>query len=726
MTFAELLAASHPTMDLARAERVLAAVADGYSPVWIARRSGAEVTESEVTAVLDTRERWDALRERQRFVAEEIARQGRLTPELRATIDATFDRDVLDDLYLPFKRKRRSPAAAALEAGLGPLADWIWNCGHGLDTPLPGQTLELWAFTFRSEEHGITEAAQAIAGAADVLVERLAESGALRARLREMLQREAWLVVTRGERGKDGGRFAGSFDLAKPIDWFRTPQGAARYLAVRRGVNEGELRMRLGGGPDDPDLLERLRGVVAADACSVPDAPGADVLAAAATRAFDEHLWPAAEAAVQKTLRIAADELALSDMMAELRELLATPPFGARPVLGVDPAPRGGCKVAVVGADGRHLEHTTVHLDGEDKRARAGDVLAELATRHGVEAVAVGDGITGKETLRFVRSALRARGVLVPALAVPEVALGAWASGDAARDQLPELDQNVRAAVGIGRRLQDPLAELASVESRALAGGPYVHDLSQPRLEKTLGAALASQVAAVGVDVNRASDVLLARLPGVTPGLAHAIVEHRTAHGPFASRAALRAVPLMDARAFEQLEPFVRAGDDGPRDPRGTRETIAFSPEVRTLDELRPGTVCAGVVTNVTPFGAFVDIGLAHDGLVHVSRLSDQFVKDPHAVVRVGDRVETRVVEVNREKQQIALSMRREAPAAEPRPAGQRKGPAPARERDRDRDRDRGGKPRPERQAPAFNNPFAALASDLRRTPSGRSKGPSS
>jgi len=719
MTFAELLAASNPTIDPARADAVLAAVAEGYAPVWIARRAEPDgITDAELATILETKERWDALRERQRFVAEEIERQGRLTPELRVTIEATFDRDVLDDLYLPYKRKRRSLAAAALDAELGPLADWIWNCGHGLDTPLPGQTLALWAFTFRSDEHGITDAEQAAAGAADVLVERLAESGTLRARLRETLQCDGWLMIARGERAKDGGRFAGCFDLAKPIAWFRTPEGAQRYFTVRRGVNEGELRMRLAGAPGDADLVERLRAVVVAEACSVPDAPGAEVLAAAATRAFEEHLWPATEAAVQKTLRAAADELALTDMVADVRALLATAPFGARPVLGVDPAPRGGSKIAVVDASGRHLEHGVLHLDGEDKRTRAGELLAELAARHGVEGVGVGDGLSGKEMQRFVRSALRERGVLVPVVAVPEIGLGAWSAGESARDELPDVDPSVRAAIGIARRLQDPMAELAKMEPRALAAGPFVHDLSQPRLEKALGAAVAGYVADVGADVNTASDVLLARLPGVTPGLAHAIVEHRATHGSFANRAALRAVPLMDARAFEQMEPFVRAGDDGTRDPRGPREVMAFSPEVRSLADLRPGTVCAGVVTNVTQFGAFVDIGLAHDGLVHVSRLSDQFVKDPHAVVRVGDRVEARVVEVNRDKQQIALSMRREAPAAD-RPMGQRKGPASAPARDRP------GKPRPERKEPAFNNPFASLASSL-RTPSGRSKGPSS
>jgi protein Tex len=726
VTFAEFLAAQHPEIPPEQAEAVLALLAEGYAPVFVARRR-AERTggagEAVVRAVVDAKERWDALRERQRFVVEEIARQQKLTPELRAAVEGTLDRDVLDDLYAPFKRKRRSPAAAAREAGLEPLADWIWSCGHGLDTPLPGQTLDLWAFTFRSEEHGIADAAQAVAGAEDVLVERLAESGTLRARVRERAQAESWLAVERGERGKEGGRFAACFGLHAPVADMRAPGGATRYLAVRRGVNEGELRMRLTGAPDAPALRDRLLALVEAEACTVPDAPGAAVLARAAARALDEHLFPAAEAAVHKALRTAADDVALAEDAAALRRALLAPPFGARPVLGVHPAIRGACKVAVVDAGGRHVEHGLVHVDGEAKRAQAAELLADLAGRHGVEAVAVGEGLAAKETLRFVRGALRERGILVPVLAVTDLGLGAWSAGETARDELPDLDAGARAAVGIARRLQDPLAELARAEPRTLAPGPWVHDVSQPRLEKALAATLAACVADVGVDVNRASDVLLARVPGATPGLAHAIVEQRTAHGPFATRAELRAVPLMDARTFEQMEPFVWAGDDGRpvEDPRGRLEPIAFGPEVRSLADLRPGVACPGVVTNVTAFGAFVDIGLPHDGLVHVSRLSDQFVKDPHAVVRVGDRVEVRVVDVNREKQQIGLSMRREAPGRpappppEQRGQGPRKGPEPR--------RDRPAK-RPE---PAFNNPFAALATDLRRgTPSGRSKGPSS
>jgi uncharacterized protein len=252
-------------------------------------------------------------------------------------------------------------------------------------------------------------------------------------------------------------------------------------------------------------------------------------------------------------------------------------------------------------------------------------------------------------------------------LVVTEVALGAWAASEAAREEHGNLDPAVRAAIGVACRLQDPLAELAKAEPRALAGGPYVHDLSVPALEKALGHLVATCVADVGVDVNVAPDVLIARLPGVTPGLAHAIVEHRTLHGPFTARAELRAVPLMDARTFEQMEPFVRIGADGRR-ARSARPArgAGVQPEVRSLDELKPGTACIGTVTNVTDFGAFVDIGLAHDGLVHVSRLADEFVKDPHAVVKVGDKVEVRVVEVNREKQQIGLTMRSERPAPPP------------------------------------------------------------
>jgi len=727
MTFPEFLAAAHPEIDAGRASTALALVADGYAPLYVARRRAdatSGLSEAELATVLDAKERWDALRERQRFVVEEIARQDRLTPELEHTITTTFDRERLDDLYLPFKRRRPTAAATARDAGLAPLADWLWNCGHGLDTPLPGQTLELWAFTFRNEEHAIADTEQAIAGAEDILVEQIAESGGLRARVREAAERDVWLEVTRGERAKDRGRFAGCFDLRRPAAWFRTPEGARRYLAVRRGVNEGELRGRLGGGPEDSEFFPRLRTMMETDACPVAETPGADVLRRAALRAFDEHVWPAVDAAIQKTFRTAADDVAIAEIVSDVRRLLMAPPFGRVPTIGIDPSPRGGCKVAVVDAQGKHLEHTTVHLDAPEKRARAGDALAELAKRHGVEGVAIGDGVASKEMVRFVRGVLRERGVLAPVLVVTEIGLGPWAASEAAREEHGNLDPAVRAAIGVACRLQDPLAELAKTDPRALAGGPYVHDLSVPRLEKALGQLVATCVADVGVDVNVAPDVLIARLPGVTPGLAHAIVEHRGAHGPFGTRAELKAVPLMDARAYEQMEPFVRIGGDGDApDPRGRLETPVFSPEVRSLEELRPGIACIGTVTNVTDFGAFVDIGLTQDGLVHVSRLADEFVKDPHAVVKVGDKVEVRVVEVNREKQQIGLTMRSERPAAPP-PQQRASEPRDRQEPRRDRP---GGRPRPgreqSREKPAFNNPFAALASDLKRgTPTDRSK----
>ena len=720
MTFETFLATRHPDVDPARALAALALIADGVAPLVVVRRHQAApdgLTMGALARVLDAKERWDALRERQRFVLEEVDRQGRRTPELEAAIESTFDRETLDDLYVPFKRKRHTPGVTACEAGLGPLADWIWNCGHGLDTPLPGQTLELWAFTFRSDEHGIADAAQAIAGAEDVLVERLADMGSLRARTRALVQDEGWLTVVRGERTKDGSKFGGCFDLYKPIAWFRTPDGARRYLTIRRGLNQGELRLRTTGGPEAPDLMARMRALVEAEACANPDSPGAPVLRRAAARACEEQLWPAAELFVHKTLRALADDQALAEIEAQVRDLLTTSPFGACPVLGIDPALRGGSRIAVVDMAGNPVEHGTVHFDGEEKRAKAAGVLADLATRHDVQAVAIGDGIASKDALRLVRGALRAHGVLAPVVVVSEAGLAPWAAGEAARDELPAFDPTIRAAIGIARRLQDPLAELAKAEPRTLAGGPWVHDVSQPRLEKMLGALVASVVADVGVDVNAASDVLLARLPGITPGLAHAIVEYRAVHGPFPNRAALRAVPLMDSRAYEQLEPFVWAGDDGPPavDPRGLLVPMIFGDDVRTLDALRVGLVCPGVVTNVTPFGAFVDIGLPHDGLVHVSRMADQFVQDPHAVIRVGDRVEVRVIEANREKQQIALSMKPDAPA---RPAARPPGP---RERAEPR-RERPGKPR-EPQRPAFNNPFAALVSQRRGgTPTDRSK----
>jgi uncharacterized protein len=788
VTLEAFLREAVPHVSPAVAQAALSLLADGATPAFVAgyrkARTGG-LGEHDVRAIADAKARYDALKERQRFVCDEAARQGVLTPALRERIETTFDRDALDDLYLPYKRRRRTPAAAAAEAELAPLADWIWNCGHGLDTPLPGQTLELWAFTFRSEEHGIADAAAAIAGAEDILVERLAETASLRARVRAALHDGAWLHTARGERAKAGGRFDAYFDAAVAVAELRDPANAHRYLEIRRGVNEGELRARLAGPPGDDAFVDRLRASVVAEACSVPDAPGAAVLVRAAERAFDEHVWPMAEVATHKTIRMVADEIAIAEIETEARRLLLAPPFGPAVVLAIDPAPRGGSKVAVVTAEGRPLEHGTLHIEGDDKRARATELVCGLAERHGVQAVAVGDGLASKEVARFVRAVLRERGVLVPVVVVSEVGARAWAASEAARAEHPDLDQGARAAVTIARRLQDPLAELARLEPRLLAVGPHVHDISLPRLEAALEAVVVACIAEVGVDVNAAPEPLLARVPGVGPGLAHALVEHRAEHGPFAALGALRGVALLDVRAFEQAAGFLRvAGGTQPldasavhperydalaraaaalgcgvgelcgegaravaeapglageldagtladvvamlgragRDPRGRLAPLEFHPSVRTLADLTPGLACPGVVTSVTTFGAFVDVGLPHDGLVHVSRLADEFVKDPHAVVRVGDTVTVRVVDVNREKQQFALSMRREPPARPAPPRARDTGPRPARDAGPRRGPEPRGRPR-EPQKPAFNNPFADLATQLRS--GGKSSGPS-
>jgi uncharacterized protein len=710
MTFEEFLHGTHPHLSAAAATALLERIADGLPLPCVLRDAPGGLGEADVHAVLDAEERFDALRERQRFVCEEIARQGRLDATLRATIEATFDRDRLDDLYLPFKRRRRTPAVAAREAGLAPLADWMWNCGHGLDAPLPGQTLALWAFTFRSEAHDVADADAAIAGAEEILVERIAETGTLRARVREAMLQGGWLRVGRGAKAKEDGRFASAVGAHEPIAaLLAEPAGADRYLLWRRGVEEEELVLAVDGAPDDPDFRTRLCGLLDAEACSVPDSPGADVLARAARRALDEHVWPAAEASAHKALRAVADERAIADIVAGVERLLCAPRLGRVPVLGVDPAHRG-CKLAVVDAEGRFLDKGVLHLEGDERRARASALVVELARRHDVRAVAVGDGPAGREVARVMRAALRAEGVLVPVATVSEAGASAYGASDLGREELPDLDPTVRSAVSIARRLQDPLAELVKMDAKHLALGPYQHDVSPTRLVRALERAVEACVARVGVDPNAAAAPLLARVPGMGPGVARALVEHRAAHGPFAAPSALLAVPLLGRSVLDRAGPFLRLPDgEAPAgdDPRGPLVLPEFRADLRTFADLAPGLACPGVVTNVTTFGAFVDVGVEVDGLVHVSRLAERFVKDAHDVARVGDRVEVRVLEVHPEKRQFALSMRPEPARA---PAPPRPRPAPPA---------KAGKPRAapprERRPPAaaFNNPFAGLASRL-------------
>jgi uncharacterized protein len=787
MTFEAWFAARHPQIPITGAAAVLHLAEGGSTVPFIARyrkeQTGA-LDEVAIRAVIDDKESWEAIVKRQAFIVEEIERQKKLTPELREKVLSTFDMTALEDLYLPYKQKRKTKAVIAREAGLQPLADWLWDCAHGMVSPAAGETPDGRASGFCDAEKGVPDVDAALNGAVEILVERLSEDAGLRSTVRTRYFDDGFAKTRQGEKAKPASKFENYFSFEEPVRNLLKPENSHRYLAMRRGWMEEELVMNLGGPtppepaepaakprsgiPTDPLVEELLHGFEAA-ACSKPDFVGAPLLKKAARFALRVHVIPAIENEVHKALREVADEAAIKVFAENVRKLLLSAPFGPKAVLGVDPGLRTGCKLAVVDDSGKYLGSTVMHLETPSGLAAAGAILAKLVKEGNIRAVAVGNGTAGRETETFVRKVLDEAGSRVPVVMVSESGASVYSASDAAREEFPDLDLTIRGAISIARRLQDPLAELVKVDPKSIGVGQYQHDVLPTALKKSLDAVVDSCVNQVGVNLNTASYHLLGHVSGIGPALAKAIVEHRGKKGLFRCRAALLEVPRFSAKVFEQAAGFLRipeaehpldntgvhperypvleklagqigvpvAGLLGPgvklvkqardlqkelgtftfadiiaelekpgRDPRESFAPFSYRQDIHTLDDLQPGMVCPGIVTNVTNFGAFVDIGVHQDGLVHISQLADHFVKDPREVVNAGDRVSVRVIEVKLDKQQIALSMK--SGAEVPRGQGDR-GSAP---RD-DRRGNRPQGPRPPAPAPQpkkpFNNPFASL-----------------
>ena len=716
---------------------------------------------------------------------ESIERHATLSPELRERILSTFDLDELEDLYHPYRQQKKNRALIAREAGLEPLADWIWNCGHGTETPQEGQTLELWAFTFRNEEKGVPDAKSAIEGARDILVERLAGTPELRALVRRAYFEHGFLRATKSEKAKPHSKFETYFAFQEKLSSLREPASSHRYLAVRRGQAEDELQVGISGPPDDAEFEARLVAAFESAACTVGDSPGAEVLRHAGRIAFKNNVRTSIENEVHRVLKEAADAAAAQVFAENVRRRLLEAPLGPRPVLGIDPGIRSGCKLAAVDATGRFVATDVVHLQADEQKAEARATVVRLAREHAPAAVAVGNGTGGREAEVFARAALREAGLDLPVVLVNEAGASVYSTSDAARAEFPDLDATVRGAISIARRLQDPLAELLKVEPRSIGVGQYQHDVAHAALQRALDAVVEDCVNGVGVDLNTASRHLLTHVAGLGPALAGAIVEHRETQGLFRSRQQLLEVARFGPKAFEQAAGFlrVRGGENplddtavhperyaalealasrlgkglaellGPgaalvreaveltdelgaftredvvaelerpgRDPRESFVPFAFREDVQKLEDLKAGMACPGIVSNVTNFGAFVDIGVHHDGLVHVSQLGARFVKDPKAALKPGDRVQARVLKVDLDKKQISLTLR---PAPERKPPSARKAapprkPAPERRPER-RPADPaspGAKPgaearparpeRPRRPAPAGERPAPA------------------
>ncbi|MBT2132476.1 Tex family protein [Aliiroseovarius lamellibrachiae] len=657
------------------------------------------------------------LEKRRDAILSSIKDQGKLTEILAKSIAGAETKSTLEDLYLPYKPKRRTKAMIARENGLEPLVDLIKTTRH-IDP-------ENHARAFLTE--AIPTPKDALNGARDIIVEGLSENAELIGNLRTFMQREA-LLTARVVAGQEqaGAKFSDYFDHQE--NWAKTP--AHRALAMLRASKEGAITLEI--APNEAGA-ERAVDMIAAQLEASSQTPGDIWLRKLAGWAWRVKLSLSMTLDLMGDLRARAHDGAIEVFARNLKDLLLAAPAGARPTLGLDPGIRTGVKAAVVDATGKVLDTATLYpFQPKNDVNGAEAALLALVAKHGVELVAIGNGTASRETERLVGDALKRLPKTVKAptkVVVSEAGASVYSASELAANEFPDLDVSLRGAVSIARRLQDPLAELVKIEPQSIGVGQYQHDVDQRRLSKSLEAVVEDAVNAVGVDLNMASAPLLAHVSGLGPRLAHSIVAHRDAHGAFPARKALLKVAGLGPSAFEQCAGFLRIrdgvepldasavhpeaygiarkivascgrdlrelmGNEGAlkslraedfvadnfglptvrdifaelekpgRDPRPSFKTASFTDGVEEMSDLKPGMVLEGTVTNVAAFGAFVDIGVHQDGLVHISQLADRFVKDPHEVVKTGDVVKVTVSEVDIPRKRIALSMRKDGGAS--------------------------------------------------------------
>ncbi|MCK9086839.1 RNA-binding transcriptional accessory protein [Haemophilus influenzae] len=652
------------------------------------------------------------LEDRRQTILKSIEEQGKLTDELRDKIHATQSKTELEDLYLPYKPKRRTKGQIAIEAGLEPLANLLWN--------EPKNDPESTALSFVDADKGVTDTKVALDGARYILMERFAEDAGLLAKVRDYLAKNA-VIVSKVNEGKEteGAKFQDYFDHQELLK--NVP--SHRALAMFRGRNEGILQLSLNADPDAEEgsrqsyCEEIIRDYLDVRFTGLPaDKWREQVIAWTWKIKVSLHL----ETELMASLREKAEEEAIDVFARNLTALLMAAPAGAKSTMGLDPGLRTGVKVAVVDNTGKLLDTTTIYPHtGREVEAQV--AIFSLIRKHNVELIAIGNGTASRETERFAKDVIKEN--KPQTVVVSEAGASVYSASEFAANEFPNLDVSLRGAVSIARRLQDPLAELVKIEPKAIGVGQYQHDVNQTQLARKLDAVVEDCVNAVGVDLNTASAPLLARVAGMTKTLAQNIVEYRDENGRFESRAELKKVPRLGPKAFEQCAGFMRiANGKNPldasgvhpeaypvvekilqataqsiqdlmgnagvvrqldakqfideqfglptvqdifkelekpgRDPRGEFKTAVFAEGVEEITDLKSGMILEGTVTNVTNFGAFVDIGVHQDGLVHISSLSDKFVEDPHQVVKTGNIVKVKVLEVDVPRKRIALTMR--------------------------------------------------------------------
>lgn len=699
----------------AQIQRTLALFDEGATLPFIARYRKEATGGLDEVQLRDVRERADYLREleeRRAAILKSVEEQGKLDDALRIAILKVDTKQELEDLYLPFKPKRRTRAMIARERGLGPLAEALW-AGTLSDADAKSTAVGYVLVAVEGKESEVPSAEAALQGARDILAEQVSEDAAVRGWLREVTRAKG--VVTSqvvAEKRRDDSKFKDYFEYREPLGGIPSH----RMLAIRRGEAEGELLWRVEAPVDE--IIARLTRE------TVGDRKAAQQLGLVAQDCYKRLLALAIEGELRLELKTRADEEAISIFGRNLEQLLLSSPAGEKRVVGLDPGFRTGVKVAVVSHTGALVHTDTLYLHQEDRFAGA---VRALVARFAPELIAIGNGTASRETETLTKAALREIDAPRPqVVVVNEAGASVYSASDLARAEFPELDVSLRGAVSIARRLQDPLAELVKIDPKSIGVGQYQHDVNQTRLKQRLDDTVMSCVNRVGVEVNTASAALLGYVAGIGPSLAQSIVTLRDKEGGLKSRDALRGVPRLGAKAFEQAAGFLRVrggahpldasavhperyalvermaadlgaevralvGNEGlvekialeryargevgmptlrdivselkkpGRDPRAAFEPPAFRDDITKPSDLAVGMVLEGVVTNIVAFGAFVDIGVHQDGLVHVSQLADRYVRDANEVVKVGQRVQVTVQAVDLPRNRIALTMKREA-----------------------------------------------------------------
>ncbi|WP_413575534.1 helix-hairpin-helix domain-containing protein [Bdellovibrio sp. HCB290] len=766
-----------PTVPAKSAQAVIELAAEGATVPFIARyrkEKTGNLDEVQIRGVIEGHETYNEIVKRKAFLIKEIGEQNNLTAEVQKRIELSWDLGELEEIYKPFKKKKKTKATIAREAGLEPLANWIWDMGHG--KLKDSETMEMKAKAFLNPTAKIVTYEEALKGAQDIIVDKIANDAELRALVTKNYNDHGRIISKAAKGYKANSKYDMYKEFEEPVKPLMDAKNNHRYLAMRRGWQEEELTLDVKA--DDEANLKSYENF----ATSTPDNAIGEYLKQSARLALNVYVLPSVVNEVHRQLKDKADQDAITVFAENVRKLLLASPYGSKCVLGVDPGLRTGCKVALIDKTGAFISHTVLYTLGDDAERKAKTLFGEVMKQVQIEAIAVGNGTAGRETETFLRKVLKDLGKNIPVVMVSESGASVYSASDIAREEFPDLDLTVKGAISIARRLQDPLAELVKVDPKSIGVGQYQHDVNQSQLKKSLEAVVESCVNNVGVDVNTASAPLLSHVAGIGPALAKGIVEARK-KTLFTDRSELLKIPKFSAKVYEQAAGFLRipggkqvldstgihperyqavtdmAKDLGVslsdvigegakklvaqrtkwaqlvgeftfddivkelekpgRDPRDPFKVFQYRDDIMEVKDLKEGMICPGIVTNVTNFGAFVDIGVHQDGLVHISALSHKFVDDPRKVVNPGDHVSVKVLKVDTVKNQISLTMKMDdAPEMAAAPRGERRpeqrGATATKGSGQSKVGQGGGSSRPMNSTPAkpgnpFNNPFAAL-----------------